>query len=297
MDHIRALETFIAVADSGSFSGAGRKLGISAPSVTRVIGELEADLGVLLLHRTTRAVSLTDPGQTYLQDARRLVQEFAAARDAMRGRHGEPTGCLRITAPVLFGQHYISPLLMEFLDRFPAASVEATFLDRVVNVVEEGFDVAIRIGPLMDSSLMATRIGAVRRVVCGCPDYFEKYGLPAVPADLTRHRIIAARSLGTTGDWRFAGDVAVRLQPRYIVNHVPAAIAAAKSGWGLTRVLSYQIGPELGDGGLQTVLGEYEPESLPIHIVHPEGHAASAKVRAFVDLARERIRANAYLNS
>ena len=229
MDHLRALKTFIAVADSGSFTGAAGKLGMSGPSVTRVIGDLETDLGVLLLHRTTRAVSLTDPGRSFLLDARRILNDFEEARGAIRGAHREPKGCLHITAPVLFGQHYISPLLLEFLDQYHEVSVEATFLDRMVNIVEEGFDIAIRIGPLADSNMMATRVGAVRRVICGCPSYFEQHGIPQVPADLTDHRIIAARSVAMTNDWRFAGDTTIRVNPRFWVNLVPSHVFALSS--------------------------------------------------------------------
>jgi DNA-binding transcriptional LysR family regulator len=290
------MEIFIAIADTGGFSGAARRLGLSAPSVTRILSELEEELGVLLFHRTTRAVSLTDPGRTFLNDARRIVGNFQEAKDAIRGTHREPKGSLRITAPVLFGQHYILPLLTEFLDRYPETKVEATFLDRVANIVEEGFDIAIRIGPLADSSLIAVRVGSVRQVICGCPSYFEKNGLPQIPSDLIDHRVITASPVSLSNDWRFADNVSVKVKPRMNVNSVSAAIAAAKSAWGLTRVLSYQIGPELGSGGLQTVLSEFEPPALPIHIVHPEGRAASAKVRAFVDLARESIRGNPYLN-
>ncbi|MCC3304280.1 LysR family transcriptional regulator [Sneathiella sp. HT1-7] len=297
MDQVRAMEIFIAIAEAGGFSSAARNLGISAPSVTRILGELEDELGVLLFHRTTRAVSLTDPGRSFLEDAQRILHDFQDAKDSVRGTHREPKGRLRITAPILFGQHYILPLLTEFLDQYPKASIEATFLDRVANIVEEGFDIAIRIGHLSDSSQIAVRVGSVRRVICACPSYFEKHGLPQSPSDLSRHQIVSAHAVSPLNDWRFKNNITVKVQPRFQVNSVPAAIAAAKSGWGLTRVLSYQIGPELGSGGLQTVLSEYEPDPLPIHIVHPEGRSVSAKVRAFVNLARERIRANPYLNS
>ena len=296
LDQLKAMEVFIAIADAGGFSGAARNLGLSAPSVTRVLGDLEKELGVLLFHRTTRAVSLTDPGRSFLEDARRIISSYKDARDAIHGTHGEPKGCLRLTAPVIFGQHYIVPLLTEFLDRYPGVTVEATFVDRITNIVEEGFDIAIRIGPLADSSLFAVRVGSVRRVVCACACYFKKYGIPQSPADLTDHNIISADSISLTNDWRFSDNTTVKVSPRFRVNSIPAAISAAKSGWGLTRVLSYQIGPEMGSGGLQTVLGEFEPEPLPIHIVHPEGRSASAKVRTFVELARDRIRANPYLN-
>lgn len=295
MDRLRALEVFVEVANQGSFAGAARALMISPPSVTRIIGELEGDLGVLLLHRTTRAITLTEPGRLYLESTRRILHDYQDARDAVRGTHVEPKGLLRITASVLFGQHYISPLLIEFLEAYPKMRVDAVFVDRVVNVVEEGFDLAVRIGPLTDSNLIAVRVGEVRRVICGCASCFERYGTPEGPADLNRYPLIAARPVTPTNRWRFVNGVSVNVSPRLSFSSVPAAIGAATSGWGLTRVLSYQIGPELGDSRLQTVLADHEPPPLPIHLVHPEGREASAKVRAFVELASTRLRQHAHL--
>ena len=296
MDRMRALEVFIEVADCGSLAGAARKLSISPPSVTRLLNDLEQDLGVLLFHRTTRAVTLSEPGRTFLADARKILQGYQEATDSARGAHRAPKGVLRLTASTLFGQHYISTLLLEYLDRFPDVHVDAVYLDRVVNVVEEGFDVAVRIGPLADSSLMATKVGEVRRVICGSAAYLEREGTPRTPGDLTRHNMITVRAISPSDDWRFAGGETVKVSPRLYYSSVMPAIGAARAGWGLTRVLSYQIGPDLGAGDLETVLNEFEPEPLPIHIVHAEGRIASAKVRAFVDLARDRLRANAYLN-
>ncbi|RFB01719.1 LysR family transcriptional regulator [Parvularcula marina] len=296
MDRYRALETFIAVAESGSLAGAGRTLGLSAPSVTRIINELEDALGVTLLHRTTRIVTLTEAGAAYLTDARRIVEEMQAADDAARGAHRAPSGLLRLTAPVLFGQHYISPILLDYLNQYKDVTAEAVYLDRVASIIEEGFDVALRIGPLPDSSLRAVRVGEVRRVICGCPSYFERHGLPQRPADLADHNIIAVRSVSASNKWSFAGGESVEVTPRLTYASVPAAIAAAKTGWGLTRVLSYQIGPDLDAGGLKTVLSEFEPDPLPIHLIHAEGMRASAKVRAFVDMAASRLRADPHLS-
>ncbi len=296
MDRFRALEVFIEVAESGGLAAAARRLSLSAPSVTRVLNELEEDLGVLLLHRTTRAVTLSEPGRAFLETARRIVHDYQEARDAARGARRAPKGVLRLTSSVLFGRHYVTPIVLDYLGRYPDVVVDAVYLDRVVNLVEEGFDVAVRIGPLPDSSMMATRVGEVRRVVCGCPSYFRSEGVPQTPNDLAGHRIIAARAV-TQGDvWRFADNQSVHVTPRVSFSSAPDAIAAARTGWGLTRVLSYQIGPELDNGGLQTVLSAFEPAPAPIHIIHPEGRLASAKVRAFVDLARERLRGHAHLN-
>ena len=296
MDRMRTLEVFVEVADCGSMAGAARKLSLSPPSVTRLLNELEENLGVLLFHRTTRAVTLSEPGRTFLEDARRILQEYQDATDSVRGAHRAPKGVLRLTASTLFGQHYISPLVLDYLDQFGDVRVDAVYLDRVVNLVEEGFDVAVRIGPLADSSLMATKVGQVRRVVCGSRSYLEREGVPQTPADLARHSIISVSPITPSDDWRFGGKETAKVSPRLYYSSVMPAIGAAKAGWGLTRVLSYQIGPDLGAGDLQTVLAEFEPEPLPIHLVHPEGRIASAKVRAFVDLARDRLRASAYLN-
>lgn len=296
MDRLRALEVFIEIADAGSLAGAARSLSISAPSVTRVLGELESELGVLLFHRTTRALALTDPGRSFLESARRIVHDYQDASDAVRGAHRVPRGLLRLTAPILFGQHYVSPILMAFLDRYPEVRAETIYLDRVVNLVEEGFDVAVRIGPLSDSGLMAIRVGEVRRVVCGTPAYFDREGWPQTPSDLAHHRVIAARPLTPTDEWRFASGRTVKISPVLSFTSNQAAIETVKSGWALTRVLSYQVGRELTEGTLVTVLGEHELEPLPIHLVHPEGRSASAKVRAFVDMAAEILRNDPYLH-
>ncbi|MFT4704496.1 MAG: DNA-binding transcriptional LysR family regulator, partial [Bradymonadia bacterium] len=201
------------------------------------------------------------------------------------------------TASVLFGEHYVSPILLEYLNAYPEVTVEAVFLDRVVNVVEEGFDIAVRIGSLPDSSLIASRVGEVRKVVCGSHSYLEERGCPQTPSDLADHDVIAIRPLGPPSKWRFGQQTSVTVNPRLTFSSVPPAIAAATSGWGLTRVLSYQIGPELGASRLTTVLNEFEPTPLPIHLMHAEGRGASAKVRAFVELAAKRLRNHTHLQS
>jgi len=295
MDRLRALEVFIAVAEAGSLAGAAKSMSVSAPTVTWVLGDLEAELGVLLFHRSTRATTLTDPGRSFLSDARRIIDDFQESSDAVRGAHRAPTGTLRLTAPTLFGQYYVSPVLLDFLGRFPDVVAEAVYLDRVVNLIDEGFDLAVRIGPLTDTNLMAVRVGAVRRVVCAGTAYLSEYGEPQTPADLASHRIIAAHPVTSSNNWQFADGKSVRVKPRVSFSSVPAAVSAAKTGWGLTRLLSYQVGPDLDKGTLKTVLGAYEPEPLPIHIVHAEGRSASAKVRAFVDLAVESLRENPLL--
>lgn len=296
MDRMRALETFVAVADAGGFAAAARELGMSAPSVTRLISDLEAEAGSALLHRTTRQVALTEAGATFLEDARRIVSGYASAIDTARGAHAAPKGRLRVTAPTLFGCFFVTPLLRAYLDQYPDATVEAVYLDRVVNMVEEGFDVAVRIGDLPDSSLMATRVGAVRRVVCGSPEYFRAHGAPQTPNDLESKKIVAARAVTPTNQWRFKDGQTANVRPRLALSSVSAAIEAAKAGWGLTRVLSYQISSELDGGLLRTALAEFEPDSLPVHILHADGARPPAKVCAFLTLARTAFRANPHLN-
>lgn len=296
MDRLQSLQVFIAVAEAGSFAEGARRLGLSAPSVTRGVNALESRLGTRLLTRTTRRVRLTEVGRRYLEDARHVLQQWQAADEAATGAAQRPVGELRLTCPNEFGRRYVTPLLVEFLEAYPEVSVDVVMLDRVVNLVEEGFDVAVRIGPLPSSELVALPVGQVRRVVCAAPGYLARYGVPQTPAALSEHRIAAVSALGT--GWRFGGEAqdVVRVTPRLRLNSVAAAIEAACQGWGLTRVLSYQVAEELAAGRLETVLEAYEPAPLPIHLVHVEGRRAPAKVRCFLDFARDRLRAQDALN-
>jgi len=296
MDHLRALEVFCAVIKANSFTGATRTLPISAPSITRIINELESHLGTPLLHRTTRTMTPTESGLAYYMHAKRILEELQTADDVVRGAHTTPTGTLRVTAPQLFGQHYISPIIREYLDTYSNVRAEGRFLDRAINIVDEGFDIAIRIGPLRDSNLKAIRVGAVRHVVSGCPDYFKKNGIPQNPSDLQHHKIIHFSEFGTDNSWVFDKGLSILLEPRITLSTIGACISSAKAGWGLTRALSYQVGPKLGAGGLQTVLSEYDRDEWPIHLVHAENRMQSAKVRSFLDLAVERLREDPFLN-
>jgi len=280
------MEIFVAVADGGSLASAARATGMSAPAVTRALNALERRLGVPLLKRTTRSLRLTDAGTLYLARCRDVLAAVALAEEEALGSHGQPSGRLRITSPTRFGQLHIVPVLTGFLDRYPDVTVDAVFLDRITNLVEEGFDVAIRIGPLPDSRLVATRVGAVRRVVCAAPSYLATHGRPATVADLARHRIIVATPVNAADEWQFGRAGTVAFAPRLRVSTVDGAIAAARTGWGLTRVLSYQIADDLASGALVTLLDDADATELPVHILRAEGHVASAKVRAFVDHAR-----------
>ena len=293
MDRLQAMAVFVRVAEANGFAAAARHLHMSPPAVTRAVAALEDEIGARLLTRTTRAVALTEAGQGYLEDCRRILAELAEADKAAAGAHGTPSGLLNVTASVLFGHLYVVPILLDFMDAHPAVTVRALFLDRIVNLVDEGIDVAVRIGPLPDSGYSALRVGAVRRIVCASPEYLARAGVPLRPADLAGHRIVAFANAGALNEWRF-GDVArttVSVHPRMTCNTNEAAIATALAGWGLTRVLSYQVGPALREGALVRVLQAYEGESLPVHVMHPAGRHAAAKVRAFVDFAAARLRA------
>ena len=298
MDRFHAMNVLVRIADTGSFAETARQLAMSPPAVTRAVAGLEELVGARLLTRTTRLVKLTEVGRRYVDDAREILASLEEAEAAASGSFAKPTGNLTVTASVMFGQIYVLPIMTEFLDLYPAVTGQMLFLDRVTNLVDEGIDVAIRIGHLPDSSFSATKVGTVRRVVCGSPDYFRKHGVPRKPQDLLDHRIVAATSAWSSLEWRFGSDSkeSIRVSPSLYCNSNAAVIEAAKSGWGVTRVLSYQIGPNLMDGELETVLGEYEEPPLPVHIVHPEGRNASAKVRAFVDFAAERLRGNHFIN-
>lgn len=298
MDRFHSMRVLVRIADSGSFAETARQLNMSPPAVSRAVVALEDLVGARLLTRTTRTVKLTEVGARYVEDCRAILASLEEAEAAASGSFANPTGSLTVTASVMFGQIYILPLMTEFLDAHPQVTGRLLFLDRVTNLVDEGIDVAVRIGHLPDSSYSAVKVGTVRRVVCGSPDYFRKAGVPARPADLAKHRIVAATSAWSSPDWRFGrnGTETVRVSPTLFCNSNPGAIEAAVCGWGLTRVLSYQVAPNLVEGTLKTVLEEYEEDALPVHVVHPEGRNASAKVRAFVDFAAERLRGNTFIN-
>jgi DNA-binding transcriptional LysR family regulator len=295
MDRFHLMTVFVAVAEATSFAAAARRLGLSAPAVTRAVSMLEDRLGVRLLTRTTRVVRVTDAGARYLEDARRILAEADEADAAAAGINARPRGHLAVTAPVMFGRLYVMPLITAYQTQFPDTTVSALFVDRVVNLVDEGLDAGIRIGELPDSSLRAIRVGQVRRVVCASPAYLRKHGTPKTPEDLAAHALVATTAVTATPDWHFEKDGerrTVKVAPRIFVNTNDAAIAAARLGFGLTRLLSYQVAPEIAAGKLKQVLTTFEGAPLPIHVIHREGRHGSAKVRCFVDLAIARLRAD-----
>jgi len=295
MDRFHLMSVFVAVAETEGFAAGARRLQMSPPAVTRAIATLEEQLGVKLLNRTTRYVRTTEAGQRYLTDARRILADLDAANEAAAGINAEPRGHLTITAPVMFGRMHVLPGIIDYLERYPGTEVSSVFLDRVVNLLEEGIDVGIRIGELPDSSMQALRVGSVRMVLCASPIYLERSGIPQRPKDLPQHSIIASSAGANTTDWRFHQHKdawSQRLQPRLSVTTNDAAIEAAVRGLGITRLLSYQVAPHVAEGKLRYVLDDFAPPSLPIHIVHREGRYSSTRVRAFIDLLAERLRAD-----
>ncbi len=299
MDRLHLMTVFVAVAEEESFAGGARRLGMSPPATTRAIAALEDRLGVKLLNRTTRFVRATEAGQRYLDDARRIIGEADEADEAAAGINAEPRGHLAVTAPVLFGKLFVLPGIVDYLQRYPAMEVSALFLDRVVNLLEEGLDVGVRIGELPDSSMKAIRVGAVRRVLCAAPGYLDRHGTPGTPAELPGHALISASAVSPTPEWKFGQGIeqsSVRVKPRLTVSNNDAAIEAARQGFGITRLLSYQIAAPLASGELKLLLREWEPEPLPIHVLHREGRHASARIRAFIDLMAARLRGDPALN-
>jgi len=299
MDRFHLINVFVAVVDTNGFAGAARKLNMSPPAVTRAINELETHLGLRLLTRTTRTVRVTDAGERYVQDCKRIMAELLEADESVSGMHSSPKGRLTITAPVLFGGMHVTPVVTEYLTRYPEVSASCLFLDRVVNLLDEGVDVAVRIGELPDSTMQAIRVGQVRRVICAAPSYLAANGIPTSPGDLHGHTIISASSVTPNPEWKLMDRgvlKSVRLQARMITTTNDSAVAAAVSGFGLTRLLSYQVAEHLLTGKLKTVLRDFEQTALPVHVVHREGRQAPQRVRAFLDLAIERLRQDTTLN-
>jgi hypothetical protein len=299
MDRLQLMSVFVAVAEEQGLSGGARKLSMSPPAVTRAIAALEAHLGARLLHRTTRHVRVTEAGQRYLEDARRVIAAAEEADEAAAGINAEPRGHLVVTAPVLFGRLYVIPGIVEYLKRYPATNVSALILDRVVNLMEEDIDVGIRIGDLPDSSYKALRVGQVRRVICASPAYLAEHGVPKTTDDLIRHQIIAATSKGPSIEWplmRNGKPHIARIEPRLTVTSNDSAIDAAVRGGGITQVVSYQVARQIAGGELKIILARFETAAMPIHVIHREGHHASAKIRSFVDLMVERLRSDPSLN-
>jgi DNA-binding transcriptional LysR family regulator len=293
MDRLDGIALFAEVADRRSFAQTARRLGRSPAAVTRAIGELEARLGVRLLNRTTRAVSLTEAGERFLAGARRVLADLDEIERAAAGEGAAPRGELRLTAPILFGRVHMTPIVTEFLARFPDVSVALTLLDRPVDLVEERLDAAVRIGALAESSAVATRVGTVRRIVVAAPDYLARHGTPRLPADLAAHAIIAFAAISGAERWAFddrSGETSVAVKPRLVVNTAEAAVDTVRGGFGITRVLSYQAADDIARGTLRRLLRTHEGDDIPIHLVYPGGRHPPPKLRAFLDFTVPRLR-------
>lgn len=287
------MSIFLAVVEEGSFAAAARRMELSPPMVTRAVSELETAMGVRLLTRTTRVVRVTEVGERYAADCRRILTDVNESEEAASGSHGAVRGRLVITSSSLFGPMRVAAIVTEYLRRFPDTEVECRYIDRIVNLVEEGVDVAVRIGQLHDSGYHAARVGHVRRVVCASPCYVKQRGAPVSPGDLVDHTIVVAAGITPSVDWRFTlgeSTTLVRIRPRLTVSSNEAAIDAAVNGFGITRVVSYMVADQLASGRLVEVLQDHESLQLPIHVMHHEGRHAARKVRAFVDLATQTLR-------
>lgn len=292
MDRLREMEVFVAIVEAGSFAGAGRRLNMSPPAVTRTVSALEGRLGIRLLTRTTRSLSLTESGQRFLQTARRLLAELDHAEREITGAAATPTGHLAITASVTFGRLALTPILGDFLAAQPRITASLVLVDRVVNLVEEGIDVGIRIGDLPDSTIVARRLGEVRRVVVASPGYLNKHGEPQSPSDLKEHSIIGFSGLMPSRELTLAAGgkpLRIPVRPLLEVNDAAAALLAAEAGHGIASLYCYMAGGSVRAGRLRPVLAAHWPACAPVHLVYPDARLLASKVRAFVDWTAPRL--------
>ena len=291
MDRLLTLEMFVAVASEGGFAAAARKIGSSPPAVTRGIAALEARLGTTLFHRSTRAVALTDAGTAFLDQARRILAELAGAERELRGAAAEPRGQLHLTAPVMFGRLHVLPVVGDLMAQHHELTVRMMLIDRNVRIVEEGIDVAVRVGPLADSGLKTVRVGAVRQMLVASPAYLARRGAPATVADLAGHDLIGTMGPRWTSEWQFAkGRWRLDAPPRLVVNTVDGVLAAAEAGLGIANLLSYQLAEAVDAGRLISLLADEQPPALPVHLLFEPSRAALPAVRLFIDAMKARLR-------
>ena len=293
MDRLDAMRVFVAVADAGSLSAAARALKVPLPTVSRKLAQLEEHLGVSLIVRTTRKFVLTEPGRTYLDSSRRLLGEIETAERMAAGEYATPKGRLHVTAPIVFGRLYVLPVALAFLKAYPEVDLRLSLVDRIVDMIEEGIDVALRIAHLADSSLIAARIGAVKLVTCAAPSYLKASGTPRAPGELIQHHCISSATMSAADRWSYRIDGeerAVPVRSRLAVTTAEAGIDAAIAGIGVARVLSYQVAAAVKAGKLKLVLRPFELPEIPVSLVHPEARLTPPKVRAFLDFATPRLR-------
>lgn len=291
MDRLDMLRTFVAIVDHGSFAEAARRMQISPTAASRAVTSLEQSLGTVLLRRTTRSVRVTDEGAIYLERCRTALADLDEAALAVRGVNALPGGTLVITAPVMFGRLHILPVVTALLHSYPDLNIQLTLTDRVVRLVDEGVDVAVRVGDLSDSSLHALKVAEVRRILVASPSYLEAHGVPRNVPALHDHTLIAFTELERSLEWRFGtgGKSAIRIEPRLTVSTADAAIAAAMDGVGIARMLSYQVASPIASGQLVTLLDDLAPAAMPVHLVYQANRRGSVNVRTFIETARTRL--------
>jgi DNA-binding transcriptional LysR family regulator len=293
MNRLEAMRVLLAVIDAGSLSAAGRKLGMPLATVSRKVSDLETELKTRLLIRSTRQLTLTEAGRGYVAACRRILDDVNEAERAAAGEYSAPRGDLVVTAPVVFGRLHVLPVLIEFLRAYSQVNVRLVLGDRVVNLLEDHVDLALRIGSLPDSGLVATQLGSIRRVVCASPAYLSESPAPATPRDLTAHQCISLELFATANTWRFqeaGAEIGVPIHPRLIVSTAEAAIDAAVEGLGVTCVLSYQVDSALRAGTLQLLLESFEPPPLPVSFLYSSQGRLPLKLRALLDFAAPRLR-------
>lgn len=299
LDQIQLMKIFVAVAQEQGFAAASRRLNMSPPSVTRAIAILEDRLAIKLFNRTTRYVRVTDAGVRYLEDVKRILNDIKLANEAAQGINASPQGSISVTASLLFGQQFVLPSVLEYLNTYPKTEVNTVFLDRVVNLLEEGYDVGVRIGNLTDSSMRAKKVGSVRLALVASPDYLKKHGIPQHFSELEKHSLVEVRAGSLTPDWKFVENGKVinqRITSKLRVTTHQAGINAAVASFGIARVISYQITDELAQNKLKFILEPFEETPLPINIVHREDRLSSAKVRTFIDLLARNLIKHTALN-
>ena len=294
MDRLESMAVLLAVMNAGSLSAAGRKLGMPLPTVSRKLSELETHLKARLLTRSTRRLTLTDTGRSYIAACRKILDDIHEAERAASGEYSEPRGELVVTAPVVFGRLHLLPILNEFLKVYPEVNIRLALGDRIVNLLEDHVDLALRIGTLLDSGLTTTSLGTVRRVVCASPGYLAERGTPGDPRDLSAHQCVSFELFTAANEWRFpvhGNDTIVPIHPRLIVSTAEAAIDAAIAGVGITCVLSYQVESAFLAGQLTLLLRRFEPPPIPVSFLYSHQGRLPLKLRALVDFAAPRLRA------
>jgi DNA-binding transcriptional LysR family regulator len=298
MDRFASMSAFVAVVEAGGFSAASRRLGMPLASVSRKVSELEDQIGVQLLVRSTRKVTMTDSGQQFFEACRRILDDLGEAERAASGEYRTPRGELVMTAPIVFGRLHIVPIVTDFLKAYREVEIQLRLADRVINLVEEHVDIALRIGELPDSSHVVTRVGSIGRVACASPEYLAGRGTPQHPDELATHDCVTFAGLVSTREWTFnlgASVAPVPVRARFTVTTAEAAVDAALAGAGITRVLYYQAAQAIAEGRLVVVLAGYEPEPFAVSLVYPAGRLIPLKLRAFLDFTAPRLKSRLQL--